>query len=262
VIQLYAAAEILALHHPMSILCGIGISDPKASRALISLQLLLGNLGLPGGGVNSLRALNNTQGAIDMGCTPHFLTGYQPVSDVNARHKFQQAWGRAIREEPGMKAPSMIADVRALYIVGEDILNTSPEAASVRENLEACEFVVLQEMSRSETTRYADVILPGVSFAEKTGTFTNTERRVQMVNQAIQPIGDSHPDWQIIADLGHRLGSGWIYTDTAQIMDEINALTPIYAGVSHERLQPGERLQWPVGSDTQEGTPILPFVPV
>jgi predicted molibdopterin-dependent oxidoreductase YjgC len=260
--ELYAAAEILASHHPMSVLAGIGIANPEANRALINLQLLLGNLGLPGGGVHSLRALNNTQGAIDMGCTPYFLTGYQPVSNVNARSKFQQAWGRAIQEETGMNASSMIANVRALYIVGEDILNTSSEAASFRENLEACEFVVVQEMAHSETTRYADVILPGVSFAEKTGTFTNTERRVQMVHQAIEPIDDSHPDWQIIADLGNRLGSGWAYMNTAQIMDEINTLTPIYAGISYERLQHGERLQWPVESETHEGTPILPFVPV
>jgi predicted molibdopterin-dependent oxidoreductase YjgC len=257
--QLYAAAEILASHHPAAVLCGIGIASPQANRALINLQLLLGNLGQPGGGVNLLRPQNNTQGAIDMGCTPHFLTGYQPVSDVNARSKFQQTWGCMIREEPGMNASRMIGNVRALYIVGEDILNTSSETASFRRNLEACEFIVLQEMSHSETTHYADVILPSVSFAEKTGTFTNTERRVQMVNQAIEPIGNSRADWQIITDLGKRLGSGWTYANTKEIMDEISTLTPIYTGISHERLQHGECLQWPVESETHPGTPILPL---
>lgn len=161
-----------------------------------------------------------------------------------------------------MNASEMVKNVRALYIVGEDILNTSPEAAHIRKNLEACEFVVLQEMAFSETTRYADVILPNVSFAEKTGTFTNTERRVQMVHQAIEPIGEARPDWQIIADLAtHILGgaAGWDYASTAQIMDEIAALTPIYAGISHDRLQRGERLQWPVESKAHHGTPILPL---
>jgi predicted molibdopterin-dependent oxidoreductase YjgC len=238
-------------------LCGIGIASPQANRALINLQLLLGNLERPGGGVNLLRAQNNTQGAIDMGCTPHFLTGFQPVSDANVSSKFQRAWGCIIREEPGMAASTMIMNVRALYMVGEDILNTSPEAASFRKNLEACEFVALQEMTASETTRYADVILPSVSFAEKTGTFTNTERRVQMVHQAIVPIGNSRADWQIITELGKRLGSGWIYANTEDIMDEISTLTPVYAGISHERLQHGECLQWPVESGAHPGTPIL-----
>jgi predicted molibdopterin-dependent oxidoreductase YjgC len=149
--------------------------------------------------------------------------------------------------------------IRALYIVGEDIINTSSEAADIRADLEACEFIVLQEMAFSETTRYADVILPNVSFAEKTGTFTSTERRVQMVHQAIEPIGEAKPDWQIIADLGSRLGPGWEYASPAQIMDEIAALTPIYAGVSHDRLSRGERLQWPVESKAHLGTPILPL---
>lgn len=262
--QLYAAAEILASNHPAAVIWGIGVSHPEAIHALANLQLLLGNLDQPGGGVTPLRAQNNSQGASDMGCAPDFLPGYGRVSDANAREKFEQAWGSRIRAEAGMNAMRMIqaageGRVRALYIVGEDILNTSPEAAEFRADLEACEFVVLQEMAASETTRYADVILPGVSFAEKTGTFTNTERRVQMVHQAIEPIGEARPDWQILADLGSRLASGWDYASPAQIMDEIAALTPIYAGVSYDRLGRGERLQWPVESRSHNGTPILPI---
>jgi predicted molibdopterin-dependent oxidoreductase YjgC len=259
--QLYAAAQILASRHPMAVLCGSGIADPKANRALINLQILLENFGIPGGVVNILRAENNTQGAIDMGCVPNFLTGYQSISDANARSKFEQVWGCRIRSNSGMNAAEMIANARALYVIGEDILNTSLESAAFRKHLENCEFIVLQEMAFSETTRYADVILPGVSFAEKTGTFTNTERRVQMVHQAIEPIGESRPDWQIIADLGTRLGTGWNYTSTTQIMDEVHSLTPIYAGISHERLGHEERLQWPVESESHPGTPILPVRP-
>lgn len=262
--QLYAAAEILASHHPAAVLWGMGISNPEATHALANLQLLLGNLDVAGGGVNPLRAQNNSQGASDMGCAPGFLPGYQPVSDANARGRFEAAWGSPIRAEAGMNALRIIqaageGRVRALYIVGEDILNTSPEAAEFRADLEVCEFVVLQEMAASETTRYADVILPDVSFAEKTGTFTSAERRVQMVRQAIEPLGEARPDWQILAGLGGRLASGWDYATPAQIMDEIAALTPIYAGVSHDRLQRGERLQWPVESKAHNGAPILPI---
>jgi len=262
--QLYAAAEILASNRPAAVLWGMGISDPEATRALANLQLLLGNLDMAGGGVNPLRAQNNSQGASDMGCAPGFLPGYQPVSDANARGRFEAAWGSPIRAEAGMNALRIIqaageGRVRALYIVGEDILTASPEAAEFRADLEVCEFVVLQEMAASETTRYADVILPDVSFAEKTGTFTSAERRLQMVRQAIEPLGEARPDWQILAELGGRLASGWDYATPAQIMDEIAALTPIYAGVSHDRLQRGERLQWPVESKAHNGAPILPI---
>jgi predicted molibdopterin-dependent oxidoreductase YjgC len=255
--QLYAAAAILASHHPAAVLWGIGISDPDAVHALANLQLLLGNLGVPGGGINPLRAQNNTQGACDMGCLPGYLPGYQPVSDANVRSKFENAWGCVIAAETGEPAASIVDRGRALYIAGEDILNTSAQAAQVRKALETCEFIMLQEIASSETTRYADVILPGVSFAEKTGTFTNTERRIQMVRRAIKPMGEALPDWQIIAEIGKRLASGWDYTDTEQIMAEIADLTPMYSGVTYERLERGERLQWPVESATHSGTPIL-----
>lgn len=257
--QLFAAAEILAAHHPMAVLWGTGLSSPEAIRALANLQLLLGNFGKAGGGINPLRAQNNTQGASDMGCLPEYLPGYQSAHNANVQKKFEQTWHHALPAEAGMNARTMIGNVRALYIVGDDILNTSPQAAQIRRKLEACEFVLLQEMAFSETTRYADVILPDVSFAEKTGTFTNTERRVQMVHQAIEPIAQARPDWQIISDLGRRLGSGWNYAGTAEIMDEIAALTPIYAGLTHERLERGESLHWPVESRVHPGTPILPL---
>jgi predicted molibdopterin-dependent oxidoreductase YjgC len=159
--------------------------------------------------------------------------------------------------------------IKALYILGEDPIMSDPDTAHIRHCLETCEFTVLQEIFPSETAPYADVLLPGTSFAEKTGTFSNTERRVQMVHKAIEPISDSRPDWQIIAQLANLvladetrqpLGgnfAGWNYTDTSQIMAEIAELTPSYAGISHERLNNGEQLHWPVKDSRHPGTKIL-----
>jgi predicted molibdopterin-dependent oxidoreductase YjgC len=281
---LYQAAEILALNRPMAVLWSVGLADPEAARgnvhSLANLQLLLGNLDVPGGGVNPLCGQNNMQGACDMGALPQALPGYQRVADETARRKFEQAWGVTLPTLPGLDAAEMLAaaaegGIKALYILGEDILNTSPAGARVRRSLEACEFVVLQEILPSETARYADVLLPGTSFAEKTGTFTSSERRIQMVSQAIQPVGEARPDWQIIAELARLIQAdgggrekesqtqggadfaGWEYTDTDAIMQEIAALTPIYGGVSHARLAHGKRLQWPVDSYEHPGTPLL-----
>jgi len=162
-------------------------------------------------------------------------------------------------------------NLSALYILGEDILNSSPKATYVRKALTSCNFIVLQEVLSSDTTRYADVLLPGVSFAEKTGTFTSAERRIQMVNQAIQPIGDAKPDWQIIAQLAQHIlnideiqlnrgaYSGWDYESTDEIMQEISSLAPIYGGISHSRLHRGEILHWPVYTSEHPGSPLLPL---
>ena len=270
----------------------VGVSNVMA---LANLQMLLGNLGVPGGGVNPLRGQNNVQGACDMGGLPNVFPGYQPVTDAKAREKFAAAWGLAkdeggrrkdeddsvshpssfiLSDRPGMTVTEMIpaagkGRIKALYILGEDPVMSDPNTRHIRECLEACEFIVLQEIFPSETSRYADVLLPGVSFAEKTGTFTNTERRVQMCRKAIEPLGEAREDWRITADLAKRVladgerqiaggqYAGWDYADTTEIMAEIAALTPSYAGVSHERLEHGERLQWPVKSADHPGTPIL-----
>jgi predicted molibdopterin-dependent oxidoreductase YjgC len=278
---LYQAAEILAQEHPLAVLYSVGLADPPTTRLtvhnLVNLQLLLGNLEAPGGGVNPLRVQNNSQGASDMGALPDMLPGYQRITDETVQHKFEHAWGRSLPKRAGMSAAAMLAAagegaIRALYIIGEDIINTTPAGAQVRRSLEACDFIVLQEILPSETTRYADVLLPGVSFAEKTGTFTSTERRIQMVHQAIDPLGEARPDWQIIAALARRLTGyevveeegkpapfeGWNYGNTAEIMEEIAALTPIYAGVSHAHLGPGKRVQWPVDAAEHGGTARLP----
>jgi len=177
---------------------------------LANLQMLLGNMGVPGGGVNPLRGQNNVQGACDMGGLPNVYPGYQVVTLEAIRQKFEGAWGVPLSDKVGMTVTEMIpatvdGKIKALYILGEDPIMSDPDSAHIRHCLQECELIVLQEIFPSETAEYADILLPGVSFAEKTGTFTNTERRVQMVRQAIDPLGEARPDWQITQDLAMRI---------------------------------------------------------
>ena len=276
--NLYRAAEILASNRPMAVMWAMGITQHivgvRNVMDLANLQMLLGNMGVAGGGVNPLRGQNNVQGACDMGGLPNVYPGYQAVPLDAARVKFEQAWGVPLSPTVGMTVTEMIpaipeGKIRALYILGEDPVMSDPDSNHIRHCLANCEFIVLQEIFPSESAVFADVLLPGVSFAEKTGTFTNTERRVQMVHQAIAPIGQAHPDWWITAELAKRVilvgsrkpleaeFSGWEYSSSEEIMTEINALTPSYAGVTHARLNNGERLQWPVKNLDHGGTPIL-----
>ena len=276
--KLYEAAEILALNKPMAVMWAMGITQHivgvRNVMDLANLQMLLGNLGVPGGGVNPLRGQNNVQGACDMGALPNVYPGYQNVTVEDAQKKFETAWGVPLSNKVGLTVTEMMpgiltGKVHALYILGEDPIMSDPDSAHIRECMEACDFVVLQEIFPSETSKYADVLLPGVTFAEKTGTFTNTERRIQMVHQAIETTSEARDDWAIIADLAQRLialgprrpidgtHAAWSYASTSDIMNEINALTPSYAGVTHDRLEKGERLHWPVKSIEHGGTPIL-----
>jgi predicted molibdopterin-dependent oxidoreductase YjgC len=276
--KLYEAAEILALNKPMAVMWAMGITQHivgvRNVMDLANLQMLLGNLGVPGGGVNPLRGQNNVQGACDMGALPDVYPAYQKVNVEANQKKFEAAWGVSLSPDPGKTVTEMMpgileGKVHALYILGEDPVMSDPNSKHIRECLEACDFIVLQEIFPSETSKYADVLLPGVSFAEKTGTFTNTERRIQMCHQAIATTSDAREDWKIIADLAQRviaLGprkpiggpqADWSYASTSDIMSEINALTPSYAGVTHDRLNKGERLHWPVKSLEHAGTPIL-----
>jgi formate dehydrogenase alpha subunit len=278
--KLYQAAEILATNKPMAVIWAMGITQHitgvRNVMNLANLQMLLGNMGIPGGGVNPLRGQNNVQGACDMGGLPNVYPAYQAVTLEAARQKFEAAWGASMSSKVGLTVTEMIPGVaegkiKALYIMGEDPATSDPDLNHLRHCLEVCDFIVLQDIFPTETAAYADVLLPGVSFAEKTGSFTNTERRVQMVRKAIEPLGEAREDWRIIADLARRVlaapqgnrrigggaHAGWEYANTSQIMSEINALTPSYAGVTHERLERGETFQWPVKDASHPGTPIL-----
>ena len=290
VCQLREAAEILGNTRPMSVIWSMGITQHTTGvinvLSLANLQMLLGNMGVPGGGVNPLRGQNNVQGACDLGGLPNVFPAYQAVSDEGCRQKFSDAWALESTaseaktslidewsDRPGLTLTEMVeglgtGQLRGLYILGENPVLTDPDSNHVRACLESSEFLVLQEIFPSETSHYADVLLPGVTFAERTGTFTNTERRVQLFREAIPAAGNARPDWQIISDVAQRIlsrqqrkpvgpQSGWDYSAPSEIMDEIAAVAPSYAGVSHDRLERGERLQWPVKDRTSPGTPIL-----
>ncbi len=277
--KLEQAAEMLGTIKPGAVIWAMGITQHIVGvqnvQSLANLQLLLGNLGVPGGGVNPLRGQNNVQGACDMGALPNVYPAYQAVGQDAARLKFEQAWGTPLNPRVGMGVTEMIpaaedGRIRALYVLGEDPVLSDPDSNHVRRCLELMDFIVLQEIFPSETAKYADVILPGVSFAEKSGTFTNTERRVQRVRQALEPSAEMRQDWEITTELARRVLAhsgrqidpaapygGWDYTDAEQVMAEISALAPSYAGINYRRLDAGERLQWPVAGADQPGTPIL-----
>jgi len=278
VAELNAAAEILATNKPMSVMWAMGITQHTVGvqnvMSLANLQMVLGNMGVPGGGVNPLRGQNNVQGACDLGGLPNVYPGYQNVTIEASREKFEAAWGAPMNDHIGLTVTEMMplageGIIKAFYIMGEDPIMSDPDSNHIRQCLETCDFIVLQEIFPSETAPYADVLLPGASFAEKRGTFTNTERRVQLVQKAIDPIGESREDWVITSDLARRIlktgkrqvrdapHSTWDYQNTEEIMEEIAALTPSYGGINHKRIENGERLQWPVPSPDHPGTPIL-----
>lgn len=209
-----------------------------------------------------------------MGGLPNVYPAYQPVASEEARQKFENAWGAAQSAKSGMTVTEMIpgileGKIKALYIMGEDPMTSDPDTNHIQRCLEACDFIVMQEIFPTETTPYADVLLPGVSFAEKDGTFTNTERRIQRVRKAIQAEGEAREDWRIIASLAQRTlssgkraihpgrYSGWEYASPEEIMAEIAALAPSYAGVSYARLERGETFQWPVKDQDHPGMPVL-----
>lgn len=263
--QLVEAARIYATAESAQIFYTLGITEHTCGTdnvlALSNLAMLTGNLGKENSGVNPLRGQNNVQGACDMGALPNVYPGYQNVTSPTVRAKFEEAWGVQLNPKPGYMIPDLFQaaidkDLRALYVFGEDPVLTDADANHVRKGLDALDFMVVQEIFMSETAKHAHVILPGASFAEKTGTFTNTERRVQMVNQAIKPIGNCKADWQIICEVATRMGYPFVYKSTAEVMEEIAALTPQYAGITHERLGT-QGLQWPVPNAEHPGTKIL-----
>jgi formate dehydrogenase alpha subunit len=260
------AARMYATNSPATILYAMGLCEHSHGTdnviATGNLAMLTGNVGKPGSGVNPLRGQNNVQGACDMGCLPDVYPGYQKVTDENIRNKFEEAWGVKLNPTPGLKLTEMIpaaarGELKALYLVGENPVLTDPDSKHVREALNNLEFFVFQDIFMNETGELADVVLPACCFAEKDGTFTNTERRVQRVRKAVEPPGISMPNWWITCQVAGRMGiNGFEYENVSAITDEIAALTPSYGGITFKRLDEGG-LQWPCSSDDHPGTCIL-----
>ncbi len=229
--------------------------------AIANLALATGNLGKEGAGVNPLRGQNNVQGACDMGALPNVLTGYQRITDPAVVEKFEKAWGTKIPAKVGLTVVEMIhaalkGEIKAMIIMGENPRLSDPDAAIVDEALSKLEFFVSLDMFVNETNKHAHVIFPVASFLEKDGTFTNTERRVQRVRKAFEPIGESKPDWRIIMELSNRMGYRMNYSSPEEIMEEIRSLTPIYGGITYSRIEE-KGLQWPCRTLEDSGTPIL-----
>ncbi|MBN1683034.1 formate dehydrogenase subunit alpha [Candidatus Bathyarchaeota archaeon] len=228
--------------------------------SIANLAMLTGNIGKPGSGVNPLRGQNNVQGACDVGALPDFLPGYKKLTDQEAINRLEAEWGVSLSREPGLTLLDKIQGagdkVKVMFIIGENPVMSDPDSNHVKAQLQRLDFLVVSELFMSETAKLADVVLPAASFAEKDGTFTATDRRIQLLRKGIEPIGDSKPDWWMIQQLSNRLGYNMVYGSTSEIMDEIARVTPIYAGVSHKRLENGD-LRWPVNNINHAGTPIL-----
>jgi formate dehydrogenase alpha subunit len=259
------AARIYGGASAASIFYSMGITQHVAGvdnvLAVANLAMLTGNVGRPGTGVNPLRGQNNVQGACDMGALPNVLPGYQRVDDEAVRSKFEKAWSVKPPSAPGLTVVEMInaaaeGRLKALYVMGENPMLSDPDIGHVEEALRRLDLLVVQDIFMSETARLAHVVLPAVSFAEKDGTFTNTERRVQRVRKAVEAPGEAMADWEIICRLSARMGFPMAYAGPSAIMDEIAAVTPIYGGIRYERLE-GDGLQWPCPDAGHPGTPIL-----
>jgi len=231
------------------------------STAISNLLLATGNYMRPGAGAYPLRGHNNVQGASDHGAMPNFFPGYQKVDDAEVRAKFEKAWGVSLPPKPGLDNHLMIdaiheGKLKSMYLFGEEMSLVDSNANFVADALAKLDFFVVQEIFFSETCRFADVILPASPSLEKDGTFTSTERRIQRLYQVFEPLGDSRPDWKIIQDIANRLGANWNYQHPSEIYDEIAPLTPLFAGVTYERLEGYKTLQWPVAADGSD-QPLL-----
>lgn len=257
--RLYAEAEKAAIYYAMGITQHITGTDNV--KSLANLAMLCGNVGIESGGVNPLRGQNNVQGACDMGGLPNVLTGYQPVTSSEAREKFERAWGVKLNDKTGLTVVEMMqaaaeGKIKAMYIMGENPMISDPDLHHVEKALRSLDFLIVQDMFMTETARLAHVVLPSASYAEREGTVTNTERRVQRFYKAIDPPEEARSDWEIICDLAGRMGHNWQYDSASEIQDEIASLTPSYAGITYDRLEDGG-LQWPCPSKDHPGTKYL-----
>ncbi len=255
----FAQAEKGVIAYSMGVTQQLRGTDNVLSLA--NLAMLTGNIGRPGTGLSPLRGQNNVQGACDMGALPNVLPGYAGVGS-EGRKRFEDFWGVTLPSEPGLSVVKMMEaakerKVKAMYIMGENPMITNPALEHVKEALEKLDFLVVQDIFLTETAELADVVLPAASFAEKEGTFTNTERRVLKVNKAIESLGEAKEDWRIIVELAKKLGaSGFDFQSPKEIMDEINLCVPQYAGIKYERLG-SFGIQWPCPSPEHPGTPRL-----
>ncbi len=263
--DLREAARIYARTEKSSIVFSMGITQHTTGvnnvLSCANLAMLTGNVGRESTGVNPLRGQCNVQGACDMGCLPNVYPGYQRLGDDQVREKFEKRWGVKLDNKNGLTVVEIIdaaykGSIKGLYIMGENPMLSDPNINHVKEGLKRLEFLVVQDIFLTETAKLADVVLPGASFAEKDGTFTNTARRIQRIKQAIDPIGGCWPDWQIICDLSRRMGYQMNYNSPQQIMEEIAELTPSYGGIHYDRLE-GAGLQWPCPDREHPGTKYL-----
>ncbi len=264
--NLVAAAKLYAGAKTGSILYCMGITQHISGtdnvKSLANLAMLCGNLGMPGGGVNPLRGQNNVQGACDMGGLPNVYTGYQTVADLANAKKMEAAWGvSGLSTTIGLKVTEMIpkahaGELRALYIIGENPLVSDPDLNHARKSMANLDLLVVQDIFMTETAQMADVVLPSACFAEKEGTFSNTERRVQRVRKAVDAPGEAKDDWWITCQLATRMGYDMDYADSEAIFNELAGVTPSYAGLSYDRIE-DEGLHWPCPTVDHPGTPIL-----
>jgi len=258
--KLYAQADSAAIYYSM------GMTQHKSGTdnvlTVANLAMLTGNVGIEGGGVNPLRGQNNVQGACDLGGLPNVYPGYQSVEDPEIKEKFEQAWDvDELNGESGLTVVEIVTaagkgDVKGLYVLGENPMISDPDQTHVEKALKATEFLVVQDIFLTETAELADVVIPAACFAEKDGTFTNSERRLQMVNKAVDAPGEAKADWEVFCELAKRLGYDMDYDSAAEIMDEIAEVSPIYGGFSYERIA-NEELQWPCTDKDHQGTKFL-----
>jgi len=260
-----AAARLYAKARNAAIYYGLGVTEHSQGSTMViaiaNLAMVTGNLGRPGVGVNPLRGQNNVQGSCDMGSFPHELPGYRHVSDPAVRALFSTHWGVPIEPEPGLRIPNMFdaaidGSFRALYVQGEDIAQSDPDTQHVQHALRAMECIIVQDLFVNETAKYAHILLPGSSFLEKDGTFTNAERRVSRVRKVMPPM-PGMADWEVTVALSNALGYPMHYSHPSQIMDEIAALTPTFAGVTYDKIDRLGSIQWPCNDKAPEGTPVM-----
>ncbi|MGY9055822.1 MAG: formate dehydrogenase subunit alpha [Alphaproteobacteria bacterium] len=263
--SLRAAARLYATGGNAAVYYGLGVTEHSQGSTMVmamaNLAMATGNIGREGVGINPLRGQNNVQGSCDMGSFPHELPGYRHVSDTVVRAEFEKAWGVTLLGEPGLRIPNMFASAidgsfRGLFVQGEDIAQSDPNTAHVQAALEALDLLVVQDLFLNETAAYAHVFLPGTSFLEKDGTFTNAERRINRVRPAM-PEATGLSEWEAVSRLANAMDYPMHYDNAAQIMEEIARMTPSFTGVSHARLDAGGSLQWPVNEQHPNGAPIM-----